>query len=125
MPIIIHLGDFLQLKPTGGNTSLVDDFAALAAAGVDLSPEYQAVMKLFCRTPPCFELQASNRFKEPKLRELMAFMRSPGRRLPHGIKETWESICLKPVPGGPHDGLLLGYCLEVGWSCAPRAMRPG
>ena len=53
-------------------------------------------MKLFCRTRLCFELQASNRFKEPKLRDLMVFMRSPGRRLPPGIKETWESICLKP-----------------------------
>ena len=53
-------------------------------------------MKLFCRTPLCFELQVSNRFKEPKLRELLAFMRSPGKRLPLGIKETWESICLKP-----------------------------
>ena len=77
MPISIHLGDFLQLKPTGSCLSLIADFNELAAAGVDLAPEFQAVMKLFCRTPLCFELQATNRFKEPKLQKLMAFMRAP------------------------------------------------
>ena len=31
MPIVIHLGDFLQLKPTGGGISLIADFEELAA----------------------------------------------------------------------------------------------
>ena len=61
MPIVIHLGDFLQLKPTGGAMSLIANLRALEALGelVDVPAEFQAVMKLFCRTPLCFELQAS------------------------------------------------------------------
>ena len=47
MPIVIHLGDFLQLKPTATNVSLIDDFRRLADAGVELAPEFQSVMKLF------------------------------------------------------------------------------
>ena len=92
MPITIHLGDFLQLKPTGSGLSLIADFNELAAAGVELAPEFQAAMKLFCRTPLCFELKATNRFKEPKLERLMAFMRAPEKRVPADIRQSWESI---------------------------------
>ena len=53
-------------------------------------------MKLFCRTPLCFELQATNRFKGARLRALMEFMRKPAARLPPAIKSSWESICLQP-----------------------------
>ena len=96
MPIVIHLGDFLQLKPTATNVSLIEDFERLAESGVELAPEFQAVMKLFCRTPLCYELQASNRFKEPRLRNLMSFMREPDKTLPAEIKKSWDSICLQP-----------------------------
>jgi hypothetical protein len=95
MPIVIHLGDFLQLKPTGSGTSLIADFEELAERGFNLAVEFQSVMKLFCRTPLCFELQATNRFKEPRLRALMEFMRAPAKRLPPAIKADWDSICLK------------------------------
>ncbi|CAK0895070.1 unnamed protein product, partial [Prorocentrum cordatum] len=40
----------------------------------------KAVMKMFCNTPLVFELQASNRFKDTKLRDLMAFLRKPGKQ---------------------------------------------
>ena len=96
MPIVIHLGDFLQLKPTGSGVSLIANFDELATRGIELAVEFQSAMKLFCRTPLCFELQATNRFKEPRLRALMEFMRSPSRRLPPAIKATWDSICLQP-----------------------------
>ena len=65
MPIVIHLGDFLQLKPTAAKASLVSDFSALAAKNVELAPEFQSAMTLICNTPLCFEFQASNRFKDP------------------------------------------------------------
>eukprot|EP00959_Pyramimonas_sp_CCMP1952_P443210 9279318-Pyramimonas_sp.AAC.1 len=42
VPIVIHLGDFLQLKPTGSKVSLISSFEELAAAGINLAPEYQA-----------------------------------------------------------------------------------
>ena len=94
--LVIHLGDFLQLKPTGGKVSLISSFETLAAAGIDLAPEYQAVMKLFCNTPLCFELQASNRFKDTRLRDLMAFLRKPGKQVPPAIRATWNAMQLKP-----------------------------
>ena len=67
----------------------------LAAAGVNLAPEYQAVMKLFCSIPKCYELQASNRFKDTKLRDLMAFLRKPGKQVPPAIRATWNAMQLK------------------------------
>ena len=44
--------------------------------------------------PICFELQASNRIKEPKLRALMSFIRDPPRKIPDEIKAHWEAIQL-------------------------------
>jgi hypothetical protein len=94
MPIVIHLGDFLQLKPTGCGLSLIATLKDMEASGEDIPAEYQSAMKLFCRTPLCFELQASNRFKEPRLRELMNFMRDPSKRIPPSVAASWESIQL-------------------------------
>jgi hypothetical protein len=72
MPIVIHLGDFLQKKLIGGHSiSLVDDLKERERRGTlpeNFAPEYQMAMKLFCQVPICFELQASNRIKEPNLR---------------------------------------------------------
>ncbi|CAK0869473.1 unnamed protein product, partial [Prorocentrum cordatum] len=56
----------------------------------------EAVMKLFCNTPLCFELQASSRFQDPKLRDLMAFLRKPGKQVPPAIRATWNAMQLKP-----------------------------
>ena len=71
MPITIHLGDFLQKKPIGGpSISLIDDLRERERLGKlpeNYPPEYHMAMKLFCNTPYCFEFQASNRIKEPKL----------------------------------------------------------
>ena len=68
MPIVIHLGDFLQKKPIGG-PSLIEDIQALEemknhkGEELQLAPEAQMAMKLFCNTPLCFELRISNRFR--------------------------------------------------------------
>ena len=96
MPIVIHLGDFLQLTPTAG-ISLLADLRAMEASDMrDVPAEFQEAMNLFCRTPFCFELLASNRFKEPKLRELMAFIRDPAETLPADIEASWLRIQLTP-----------------------------
>ena len=84
MPTVIHLGDFLQKKPIGGaSISLIDDLKERERSGKlpeNYPPEYQMAMKLFCNTPLCFELQASNRIKEPKLRALISFIRQPTKK---------------------------------------------
>ena len=53
-------------------------------------------MKLFCSTPLCFELLATNRFKDVALRELMAFMREPRAPLPASVRRTWQQMALRP-----------------------------
>ena len=78
MPIVIHLGDFLQLKPTGcSGVSLLSDFGDLAARSVQLAPEFQAAMKLCCSTPLCFQLQRSNRATDPVPAAMLDFIRNP------------------------------------------------
>ena len=124
IPIVIHLGDFLQLKPTGGRVSLISSFEDLAAAGINLAPEYQAAMKLFCNTPKCFELQASNRFKDPRLRELMDFIRKPGKQVPPAIRATWNAVQLKE--GDPRlreDRFQNGHMIGSYWDTVSRWMH--
>ena len=99
MPIVIHLGDFLQKKPIGGQSiSLIDDLREREKINkrkgkgeIGYPPEWQQAMSLFKRTPLCFELQASNRIKEPKLRALMTFIRDPPKNIPPEIKAHLRS----------------------------------
>ena len=89
MPIVLHLGDFLQKKPVA-SFSLIENLKERERLGLlaeDFPPEFQMAMKLFCATPFCFELRASNRIKEPKLRSLMEYIREPSKRIPSHIKE--------------------------------------
>ena len=95
MPIVIHLGNLLQLKPTATNISLISGKLEIEGQGEGIPAEQQSAMKLFCRTPLCFELQESNRIKEPKLRALMNFMRDPPKKITPEIEELWKSIQLK------------------------------
>ena len=127
MPIVIHLGDFLQKKPIGGHsTSLIDDLKERERNGKlpdNFPPEYQMAMKLFCQAPLCFELQASNRIKEPKLRALMSFIRDPPKKIPDEIKAHWEAIQVKE-----HDARLreerfqIGHMIGIYWTTVARWM---
>ena len=98
VPIVIYLGDFLQLKPTGSGRSLLSDLQALGgAAGAMGGPpvEHQSAMGFFCATALCFELQATNRFKDQDLKDLMNFMRAPKRNVPASVASTWKRIQVK------------------------------
>lgn len=124
MPIVIHLGDFLQLKPTK-SMSLLADLQAMVTRGEgpDVPAEFQMAMRLFCNTPYCFDLQASNRFKEPKLRELMAFMRAPGKRIPKSIRDAWESIHLRASDGRlQEERFQKGHMIAIYWETVARWM---
>ena len=125
MPIVVHLGDFLQLKPTGSNISLLTDLRKLEAAGElhDYPAEYQMAAKLFCQTPLCFELQATNRFKCDRLRDLMAFMRHPERTLPANIAAHWHSIALKVSDARlAEERFQTGHMLAIYWDTVARWM---
>ena len=96
MPLAIHLGDFLQLKPTGTGLSLISNLRNLTSNSQAQTPaEHQMAMKLFCRTPLCFELVETNRFKDRALRELMAFMRDPRGSLPASVKADWRRMQMR------------------------------
>jgi len=98
LPIVLYLGDFLQLKPTGTGLSLLSSFSTLDDPSQQSAPpaEHQQAMKFFCATPICFELQASNRFKDKELTDLMNFMRTPtSAALPANIAKTWRKIQMR------------------------------
>ena len=66
-PVVIYLGDFLQMKPTGSGISQLSDLQKLAAAdsGKEGPPvEHLRAMELFCSASLRFELQATSRFED-------------------------------------------------------------
>ena len=126
MPIVIHLGDFLQLKPTGCNLSLISSLEQLAISNPDqeIEIDYQRAMRLFCRMPLCFELTESNRFKDARLRDLMTFMRNPKDKLPDDIKQNWEHICAKPDdPRLRQENFVDGHMMGIYWDTVSRWMN--
>ena len=130
MPIVIHLGDFLQKKPIGGHSiSLIDDLKERERnkkMPENFPPEYQMAMKLFCQTPKerlCFEFQASNRIKEPKLRALMDFIRNPPKKIPDVIKAHWDSIQLKEDDARlREERFQVGHMIGIYWATVARWM---
>ena len=125
MPIVIHLGDFLQKKPIGGcSMSLIDDLQERERVGKlpeNYAPEYQMAMKLFCQTPLCFEFQASNRIKEPRLRALMSFIRNPPRTIPDDIRSFWEEVQLKENDARlQEERFQIGHMIGIYWATVAR-----
>ena len=126
MPLVLHLGDFLQLKPTGSAVSIIASLEELQSRGElkGYPAEWQQAMTLFKQTPLCFELQASNRFTDPRMRRLMDFMRHPtGKRVPQDIATSWESLEL-----GAGDERMrqerfqTGHMLAIYWETVARWM---
>ena len=133
MPIVIQLGDFLQKKPIGGySISLIDDLKERERIGKlpkNFAPEYQMAMKLFCQASAaskrlCFEFQASNRIKEPKLRALMSFIRDPPKKkIPDEIKAHWEAIQLKEDDARlREERFQIGHMIGIYWATVARWM---
>jgi len=99
MPLVIHLGDFLQLRPTAG-LSLLEDMDAIARERDEEVPaEFQAAAKLFLRTKLCYELSGTNRFRSDQggreLKELVTFMRAPAAEASADYERAralWDSI---------------------------------
>ena len=76
-------------------------------------------------TPLCFELRVTNRFKDARLAKLMAFMRSPGRKLPADIRQHWLSMQLRDRPNQPDPRLQenrfqTGHMLAIYWETVGR-----
>jgi hypothetical protein len=94
IPIVIHLGDFLQLSPTA-SIGLVEDVNATNEDGSYKYPEppsleVQHAIKVFGNIQHVFELRGTKRFKPgDPLIELLACMRA-GRRIPQPVWAAFE-----------------------------------
>ena len=94
IPIVIHLGDFLQLRPTAG-ISLIEDLHATDEDGEyihrDVSLEVQHACRLFKSIRNVFELHGTKRFVPgDPLVEFLQCMRV-GRRMPDSVWAAFES----------------------------------
>ena len=94
IPIVIHLGDFLQLSPTA-NIGLVEDVNAKNEDGSykhaePPSLEIQHAIRVFSNIPHVFEMRGTKRFKlgDPLI-EFLQCMRA-GRTIPNGIWQAFE-----------------------------------
>ena len=104
IPIVIHLGDFLQLKPTN-QLSLIDDLEAKNSDGSwkypDVSTEIQHAQKLFCNIPDVFELRGTMRFvKNDPIIDFLHCMRS-GSTFPSAVWTAFEATFAKDTPECP------------------------
>ena len=102
MPLVLYLGDFLQLRLTAG-TSLREDMDALAhdPEARDVPVEFQDAARFFLQTSHCYELTTTNRFHNDEggcqLKELIEFMRSPSAETSEAYKrvvDLWQTIQL-------------------------------
>ena len=132
-PIVIHLGDFLQLSPTAA-LSLVTDINAKNEDGsyVLAEPptlEIQNAIKVFKRIPCVIELQGTKRFVEgDPLIQLLACMRR-GAKFPHPVWKAFENRFASDSAPGKSPQLdprhetprfLGGYGLAMYWETLAR-----
>ena len=103
IPIVIHLGDFLQLSPTA-NIGLVEDVNAKNDDGSYKHPEppaleVQHAIKVFSKIPHVFELRGTKRFKvgDP-LVEFLGCMRR-GERFPQRIWKSFQAAFASDARG--------------------------
>jgi len=107
MPLKLHVGDFLQIRPTGA-MSLLTDMDALTDKTEDkqIPPEYQNAAKLFLATEHCYELTGANRFRDDEggrqLKELVEFMRDPKPESSDAyrrVADLWQTILVREEGG--------------------------
>ena len=128
IPIVIHLGDFLQLKPTG-QLSLVDNLDAKKPDGSwkypEVSTEIQHAQEVFCNVPDVFELKGTMRFvKGDPIIDFLQCMRSGGTFPP----ETWaafeatfaQDTPTKPDPRHAETRFAEGFGMGIYWESLSR-----
>ena len=129
IPIVIHLGDFLQLSPTA-NISLIQDVNEKNDDGTYKFPEppsleIQHAIKVFGSIPHVFELRGTKRFKvgDPLI-EFLLCMRA-GKRFSQRVWKTFERTFAtdrKGVLDPRHrsERFLHGFGLAMYWETLSR-----
>ena len=124
VPIVLLLGDFLQLKPPNA-TSLADDLMALAREGRRISVEVQTACAAFHGIDTVIELTATRRFTDAEMPALMNFCRSarPGSKFPAGL---WRQLSSRRVEQAQAvletDNFANGYVMGIYWENVARSM---
>ena len=94
MPLVLFLGDFLQLKPPK-QISLADDLVAKARQGATVSVEAQTACEAFRGVRIVIELLETRRFKDKLLPHLMSFIReADATPMP---EDMWQSLLSRSV----------------------------
>ncbi|CAE7839254.1 PIF7 [Symbiodinium sp. CCMP2592] len=131
VPIVLHLGDFLQLRPTA-QLSLLDDLKARDEDGrllhSDVPPEVQHAQQVFANIQDVFELRGTKRFKDgDPLIELLQCMRA-GRQLSEGLWMAFQQRFVTDAAPGKPDARLQdenfrsGYCMSIYWASLSRML---
>ncbi len=129
IPIVIHLGDFLQLSPTG-SLSLISDVNAKNKDGTfkyaePPNVEIQHAIRLFGAMPHVFELRGTKRFVAgDPLIEFLRCMRAGHRFPPHvweAFKNTFASDCHGVLdPRHQSTKFLQGFGMGMYWETLSR-----
>jgi len=132
-PLVLHLGDFLQLRPTAA-MSLLTDMTMLPPKPEEegVPPEYQDAAKLFLATDLCYELTTTNRFRKDEggreLQDVIAFMRDPqpeNSAAYQRVSKLWRNMCINDADGEVDARLReprfqQGHMLAMFWeTCGP------
>ena len=131
VPIVLHLGDFLQLRPTA-QLSLIDDLTLKDEDGnsvrCSIPPEVQHAQRVFANLQDVFELRGTMRFRAgDPLVELLQCMRA-GRALSEELWAAFQERCASDsAPGQPdprlnEENFRSGYCMSIYWASLSRML---
>ena len=131
VPIVLHLGDFFQLRPTA-QLSLLDNLNAVDEQGhwkhAEVPAEVQHAQKVFAEIPDVFELRGTMRFKRgDPLIDLLQCMRQ-GQRIPDATWTAFEAcfatddVTGTPDPRFKSSRFQEGYCMSIYWASLVRMM---
>ncbi|CAK0887182.1 unnamed protein product [Prorocentrum cordatum] len=129
VPIVLHLGDFLQLKPTGSIGLLTDVNELLDDGSYKYAEpptvEIQHAIRVFSQIPCVFELKGTKRFEPGD--PLIAFLgcMREGKRFPPEVWSAWEKTLASDNhgvldPRHQHENFRLGYGMGIYWETLAR-----
>ena len=123
MPLVVFLGDFLQLKPPK-QISLVDDLVAKAREGYVVSVEAQTACDAFRAVDTVIELLETRRFEDKVLPEVMTFIReADDTRMP---EDMWQSLLSRSIEKNQarlDDELFAnGHLIAIFWETIARCI---
>ena len=125
MPLLLLLGDFLQLKPPR-QLSLVDDLVQKARDGKKVSVEAQAAVDAFREIDVVIELLESRRFEDEHLPQLMNFLREADGTKPMP-DAMWDWLVLRSVERAGaalvnDEFFATGHVIGIFWDMVARVM---